>query len=1266
VNPASTPPSEPAREWAELRARLAQAEATAERLRLAQEAADAGSWEWNLRTNQNTWSEQLWKLYGLAPHSCQPSYEAWLATVHPEDRAQAARTVLQAATQGADLTVEWRVLDPNGRVRWLAARGRPQLDEEGCPAHYIGIVSDITERKRAEEALRQTEERLRQMNIELGQRVAEQTAELRQAKATLEGRVAERTAELQQLNRTLEALKKSSQAMLRAQSESEYLQEVCHNLIANCGHAMVWIGFAEQDEQQRVRPVASCGFEAGYLETLAITWADTERGRGPTGTAIRTGKPCACKDMLTDPAFAPWRADALKRGYASSLVLPLLAEGKAFGAITLYSCHPAGFSDNEVELLSQLADDVAYCVRSLRAVAERQRAEEQLRLLSTAVESAANGVVITDRQGRILWSNPAFTRLTGYSQAESVGQPSRLLKSGAHPSEFYHKLWKTILRGEPWQGEMVNRRKDGSLYYEEITITPVRASGTEITHFVAIKQDVTARKRAEQRTDLLAETASHLLQSESPQRIVDGLCRRLMAFLDCEVFFNFLVDEAAGQLHLNACAGVPEAEARKIEWLDYGVAVCGCAARDACRIVAEEVQHTADPRTVLIKSFGIEAYACHPLIVEGRLLGTLSFGTRTRTRFTEEELSLMKVVADQVAIAMERRRVQEELRRANAELEQRVVARTTEVRASEARYRSLVTATAQIVWTTDPQGQIIAESPTWQAFTGQSLDQYRGTGWVDAVHPEDRQRTQVAWLGAVAARDLYETEYRMRRQDGHYRHILARGVPILEPDGSIREWVGTCTDITDHKEAERRREFTSALLALFARKSSANDYLNSVVEIIREWSGCQALGIRLKNEQQEIPYESWAGFEPGFLELERRLSLERDHCFCIRAIAGTCEGADRPLLTRGGSFRTDDAIGFARTLAADQLRHYRGNCMKFGFTSLAVIPIRYREEVIGALHLADRRPGQFPLASVEFIESITPLIGEALHRFHTEAELAQHRDHLEVLVRQRTSELEAANARLQSEIAERQRAQEALQKAAVELKRSNGDLEQFAYIASHDLQEPLRAVGGYVKLLARRFPQHLDPKALEYINGAAEGATRMERLITDLLAFSRVGTKGGEFVPTDLNGILNEALHNLQTTIRTTKAKVTHDPLPTLRVDATQIMQLFQNLVGNAIKFRGEPPPEIHLGARQEAGRWTLSVRDNGIGIEPQYFARIFQIFQRLHTRKHYPGTGIGLAICKKIVERHGGTIGVESAPGQGSVFYFTLPEAAPHNEPAL
>ena len=327
--------------------------------------------------------------------------------------------------------------------------------------------------------------------------------------------------------------------------------------------------------------------------------------------------------------------------------------------------------------------------------------------------------------------------------------------------------------------------------------------------------------------------------------------------------------------------------------------------------------------------------------------------------------------------------------------------------------------------------------------------------------------------------------------------------------GEVQGVFAAARDITERKQTERRQEFTNALLALFAQKATANEYLDALAGVIRQWTGCQSLGVRLLTEEEEIPYETWSGFEPRFLDLERRLSVRHDSCLCTRAVTQVFEESDGSLLTPGGSVRSDDAIAFLKGVAPEKQASYRGNCMKFGFASLAIIPIRYRKEIVGVIHLADLRPGQFPGAMVEFIESMTPLIGEAIHRFRTKAELTKHRDHLEVLVKQRTGELEAANARLQVEVAERKQAQETLQRMAEDLGRSNRDLEQFAYVASHDLQEPLRAVGGYAKLLERRFSGKLDAKGLEYIAGATDGAARMERLITDLLAFSRVGTRGG-------------------------------------------------------------------------------------------------------------------------------------------------------------
>jgi|GEM_PF-1889591 len=238
----------------------------------------------------------------------------------------------------------------------------------------------------------------------------------------------------------------------------------------------------------------------------------------------------------------------------------------------------------------------------------------------------------------------------------------------------------------------------------------------------------------------------------------------------------------------------------------------------------------------------------------------------------------------------------------------------------------------------------------------------------------------------------------------------------------------------------------------------------------------------------------------------------------------------------------------------------------------------------------------------------------------------------------------------------RQRAQEDLARQAKDLARSNAELEQFAYVASHDLQEPLRMVTSYLQLLQQRYKGQLDADADEFIGYAVDGATRMKTLITDLLAFSRVGTHTKEFAPTDCEVVLEKALQNLRIAIEKSGAVITHDPLPSVMGDDSQLSQLLQNLIGNSIKFHSEKPPQIHVGAKQVDGFWQFCVQDNGIGFDAaMYGERVFVIFQRLHGKNEYAGTGVGLAICKKIIERHGGRIWVESQPGAGSTFFFTL-----------
>lgn len=244
---------------------------------------------------------------------------------------------------------------------------------------------------------------------------------------------------------------------------------------------------------------------------------------------------------------------------------------------------------------------------------------------------------------------------------------------------------------------------------------------------------------------------------------------------------------------------------------------------------------------------------------------------------------------------------------------------------------------------------------------------------------------------------------------------------------------------------------------------------------------------------------------------------------------------------------------------------------------------------------------------------------------------------------------------IRTDITRLKNAEAALQRRTEDLSRSNDDLERFAYIASHDLQEPLRGIAGCLQLLQQRYRAQIDERADEFITHAVDGAMRMQRMIEDLLAFSRISTRNLRRRRVGIDQVVDTALANLRTALQESGATIERGTLPELLCDPSLLSQLFQNLVGNALKFRGQAPPLIRISATPEPEAWQFAIQDNGIGIEPQHFHRLFRIFQRLHTRREYPGTGIGLAICHRIVERHGGRIWIESAPGAGSTFRFTL-----------
>jgi PAS domain S-box-containing protein len=610
------------------------------------------------------------------------------------------------------------------------------------------------------------------------------------------------------------------------------------------------------------------------------------------------------------------------------------------------------------------------------------------------------------------------------------------------------------------------------------------------------------------------------------------------------------------------------------------------------------------------------------------------------------------------------------------------------LRESEERYQMLLDGIQNYaIFMMDTQGRILSWNVGAERIKGYSSDQIIGHNFSCFFPPEDIKRGRPEEvLRITAACGRYEEQGMRMRKDGSRFLASVTFTALRDLAGNLRGFSEFSHDLSESKEsgAKYRGLLEAApdamvvvnqageivLLNVQAEKQfgySRDELVGQQVKnIIPEGFAERLIADGTRSAAEALAQQIGTGIE---LNGRRRDGTE----FPIEIMLSPLESAEGVLVT--AAIRNITTRRDAETHLAQMEGRYRGLLEAAPDAMVVVNPAGeivllnvqaekqfgyHRDELVG-----QKVKNIIPQGFAErLIADGTRSAAEALaQQIGTGIELnGQRKDGSEFPIEIMLSPLESAEGVLVTaairNITERKKSEEHLVKTVGELKRSNDELQQIAYVSSHDLQEPLRMVTSYSQLLAERYKGRLDSDADEFIAFAVDGCTRMQGLIKDLLAYSRAGTNGKVLREVSAENALKEALANLRATIDQSRAVVTHDALPAIRTDETQLTQVFQNLVGNAIKYHGTEVPHVHVSATKNGGNeWTFSVRDNGLGIDAQYFDRIFVLFQRLHGRDEFEGTGIGLAICKKILERLGGRIWVESQLEKGSTFYFALPE---------